>query len=99
MLPVSDEPYILFVQTTGSQFSKILNVLVLSKGELFWSSQFLFFMIDVGVVVGVVGVVGVVVGVVWNSKTILLIDFVLWLISTEQNNFEDKNDSDEKIRW
>ena len=89
MLPVSDEPYILFVQTTGSQFSKILNVLVLSKGELFWSSQFLFFIIDVGVVVGVV----------WNSKTILLINFVLWLNSTEQNNFEDKNDSDEKIRW
>ena len=89
MLPVSDEPYILFVQITGSQFSKILNVLVLSKDELFWSSQFLFFIIDVGVVVGVV----------WNSKTILLIDFVLWLISTEQNNFEEKNDSDEKIRW
>ena len=93
MLPVSDEPYILFVQITGSQFSKILNVLVLSKDELFWSSQFLFFVIDVDV--GVVGVVGV----VWNSKTILLIDFVLWLISTEQNNFEDKNDSDDKIRW
>ena len=89
MLPVSDEPYILFVQTTGSQFSKILNVLVLSKGELFWSSQFLFFIIDVGVVVGVV----------WNSKTILLINFVLWLNSTEQNNFEDKNDSDKKMRW